>query len=434
MARYGYFEDTKEPQITVTTTFDRKQFGELETIGTVMQYRESSQDFWERTGIGGSITSKPDFWRDFVFFGACDKNFYCLDSMGREVWRFRANGMIMCDAAVSDGIVYFGSKDHNVYALNCQTGQLLWRFPTAGPILDRVLVHQGIVYAGSYRPNVYALDARTGRELWRIPTIGGQAGAFAKDNVLYFGFQGNTFQAYDIGTRKLLWIFRTQKEAGGWNGCFWGNNVYIGSYEGNIYALDRTTGRLVWKFSTGNVVNPPILGGDLLYAGSWDNYVYCLDAGTGRLVWKFRTNGINVRPVVEGGKVYIGSWDNNVYCIDALSGREIWRFSTNGFVSYVNVLDGRLYFGSWDCNFYCVDAETGKLIWKFRTSLGTPSQIEPPETGIVRSAEIIWQATEEAKDKEKQPEAQFSDYAETKTEYAGMDMGDYLRKKKRGYV
>jgi hypothetical protein len=70
MARYGYFPDSEFPEVTVSATFDRKQFGELDAIGTVMQYRESSEDFWERTGIGGSITSRPDFWKGSIFFGA----------------------------------------------------------------------------------------------------------------------------------------------------------------------------------------------------------------------------------------------------------------------------------------------------------------------------------------------------------------------------
>ncbi|MCX6815168.1 MAG: hypothetical protein NTY20_05975 [Candidatus Aenigmarchaeota archaeon] len=81
-----------------------------------------------------------------------------------------------------------------------------------------------------------------------------------------------------------------------------------------------------------------------------------------------------------------------------------------------------------------MDALTGKLIWKFKTSLGTPSLIEPPETGMVTSAEVVWKAPEEEAKAKKREEQQLSDYADTKTEYASSGMGDYLGKKKRGYI
>jgi outer membrane protein assembly factor BamB len=123
-----------------------------------------------------------------------------------------------------------------------------------------------------------------------------------------------------------------------------------------------------------------------------------------------------------------------VYCLDADSGRELWRFKTNGSVDEVCYNQGRLYFGSWDCHMYCLDAQTGKLIWKFKTSLGTPSPIEPPETGAVTSAQVTWQTSEEETKKDKKGEQQLSDYADTKNEYASSGMGDYLGKKKRGYV
>jgi outer membrane protein assembly factor BamB len=83
---------------------------------------------------------------------------------------------------------------------------------------------------------------------------------------------------------------------------------------------------------------------------------------------------------------------------------------------------------------YCVNAQTGKLVWKFKTSLGTPSQIEPPETGMVRSAEVMWKSPEEEAEKAKRGEVQISDYGSASNEYASSMGGDYLGKKKRGYV
>jgi len=434
MTRYGYFDDFDEIKVTVSTTFDRKQFGELELIGTAMQYKTTGKSFWGRIGVGGSVTTAPVFWKGLMFFGACDRNFYCLDVDGKERWRFRTNGIILCDAAVHEGMVFFGSGDHNMYALDCQTGKVIWKCPTGGPVLSYAAVYKGLVFMGSYDANIYAADEKSGKEIIRIPTVGEQIGAVEKDGVLYFGYGGGVFYAYDIEKRRMLWTFKAQKRITGWGVSFWGNVLYIGSFEGNVYALDRRNGSVLWKFGVSDATYLPTVSGNRVFFGSRDFNAYCLDAETGKLIWKFRAGNFVTWVFEADGRVYFSSWDGNVYCMHPETGKEIWRFRTNGFLTNVSFHDNRVYFGCWDCHMYCLDAGTGKLIWKFRTSLGTPSPIEPPETGMVRSAEIVWKAPEQEKAREKKGEQQISDYADTKGVYAGAGMGDYLGKKKRGYV
>ncbi|MCX6814936.1 MAG: PQQ-binding-like beta-propeller repeat protein, partial [Candidatus Aenigmarchaeota archaeon] len=178
----------------------------------------------------------------------------------------------------------------------------------------------------------------------------------------------------------------------------------------------------------------PSAGKDSIYFGSRDHNVYSLDAGTGKFKWKFNTGGMIAVPIEWNGKVYFGSYNNNVYCLDSATGKEIWSFKTNGFVTFVRVSEGRVHAGSWDCRMYCLDANTGALIWKFKTSMSTPAILEPPEQTASGTAEVVWHVAEEETKEKKGGEIQFSDYAETKSEYAGAGMGDYLGKKKRGYV
>ena len=48
--------------------------------------------------------------------------------------------------------------------------------------------------------------------------------------------------------------------------------VYFGSGDGNIYAVEETTGALRWKFTTGDVVHAsPAYDGSTVYVGSWDS-------------------------------------------------------------------------------------------------------------------------------------------------------------------
>ncbi|MGD8544973.1 MAG: pectinesterase family protein, partial [Candidatus Bathyarchaeota archaeon] len=99
--------------------------------------------------------------------------------------------------------------------------------------------------------------------------------------------------------------------------------VYIGSNDGNIYALDQHTGAQIWNQTIGlSVISSPAVAYSRVYVGSSDNKVYCLDALTGTHVWN-QTTGASIvsSPAVVEGKVYVGSGYGEgrgiVYCLDA---------------------------------------------------------------------------------------------------------------------
>ena len=76
---------------------------------------------------------------------------------GTLIWRYRA-GDLITSPAVSDGVVYAGSSDNHLYALNGLTGDVLWRFKAGGRVSVPV-VSEGVVYAGSSDNHLYAIAA-----------------------------------------------------------------------------------------------------------------------------------------------------------------------------------------------------------------------------------------------------------------------------------
>ncbi|GEM_PF-2096326 len=97
-----------------------------------------------------------------------------------------------------------------------------------------------------------------------------------------------------------------------------------------------------WSFKTGGVVaaSPTVVSGTV-YVGSWDGNEYALDAATGAMKWKTylgvttanpkcfpATAGVSSTATVQNGAVYVGGGDAYWYALDATSGAVLWRVYT----------------------------------------------------------------------------------------------------------
>jgi eukaryotic-like serine/threonine-protein kinase len=281
-------------------------------------------------------------------------------------WMFKSQGRIFSSPAISAGLVFFGSADHNLYAIDAKTGTQRWKYETGGEVNSSPAIANGLVYFGSLDGNFYAVETSTGKLKWRFATAG-------ERRFTASGIHGMT------PSTELMpdpWDFFLSSPA------VYQGMVYFGSGDHNVYALDAKDGRLRWKFTTGDVVHSsPALADGLLYIGSWDRWLYALDAWTGKLVWKFQTGddpkvhnqmGIQGSPAVADGTVYFGCRDANVYAVDAKTGRERWRFNNKGswVIASPAIYDHKVYFPTSDSfQFVALDGASGREL--FRTNTNT---------------------------------------------------------------
>lgn len=78
---------------------------------------------------------------------------------GKLRWRYPTEAFVYSSPAVVNGVVYVGSYDGYVYALNASNGTLLWRYLTGNGVYSSPVVVNGVVYVGSLDDYVYALTA-----------------------------------------------------------------------------------------------------------------------------------------------------------------------------------------------------------------------------------------------------------------------------------
>jgi outer membrane protein assembly factor BamB len=211
---------------------------------------------------------------------------------------------------------------------------------------------------------------------------------------------------------QVKWKFHTAGQVISSPAVF-GGAVFVGSTDGNLYAVDRESGSLTWKFQTkSRITSSPAVAGGLVYFGAYDGSFYAVDAASGQLKWKFQTAGERrfaakhlhgstpvaetmpdpfdfylSSPVVWHDAVFFGSGDGNIYALNAASGALEWKFKTGDVVhASPAIANGTLFLGSWDSYFYALDAASGKEKWRFKTG-------EDPDThnqvGIQSSAAVV---------------------------------------------
>lgn len=82
------------------------------------------------------------------------------------LWKDTLGAFVHSSPTVADGVVYVGSGDDNLYALNAATGSQIWSYNTSAYVESSPAIVNSVVYVGSYDGDVYALNAATGAFSW----------------------------------------------------------------------------------------------------------------------------------------------------------------------------------------------------------------------------------------------------------------------------
>jgi outer membrane protein assembly factor BamB len=275
--------------------------------------------------------------------------------LGGVVWQYSTMGPVRSTPAVTGDMVYVGSTDGNLYALDRRNGEERWRVNVKSPVSSSPAVAQGIVVFGSRDGAFHAVDAQSGGLRWKFET--GPLMAWE------WGFEG-----WDIYTSSPVVV---------------DSAVVFGAGDGVLYALDLASGGELWKFSTeGRIRSTPAIADGAVYVGSADGRAYALDLKTGREIWRHETDGVAIRsadqgvdrksiissPTVAGGTVYIGSRDGFMYALDQETGERKWQVSHDGSwaVSSPAVLDDTVFSGTSDGRFvHAIDVVTGEERWRY---------------------------------------------------------------------
>ena len=254
-----------------------------------------------------------------------------------------------------------------------------WTYPTGNTILSSPAYYYygatNFIYFGSNDDKLYAVTT-AGDLAWSAMTGGPiESSAAVANGDVYVGSYDGKVYAFNYRTGAPSWTFTTGGEVTS-SPTVVGNTLYIGSGDHSVYALNARTGTLIWSYTTGGEINSstPAVSNGIVYIGSDDHKLYALNATTGAAVWAYATGSfIEDSPAVSNNAVYFGSEDAKVYALNAKTGNLIWEYTTGDFVADdPAVVDGTVFISSYDGNTYALDAQTGAVKWS--DNLDVPDQ------------------------------------------------------------
>ncbi|MBN2271741.1 MAG: PQQ-binding-like beta-propeller repeat protein, partial [Sedimentisphaerales bacterium] len=171
-------------------------------------------------------------------------------------WKFKTSDQIKSSPAINSGIVYIGSSDANVYAIDLESGEQIWQYHTSDAVEAAPLVLGGSVYVGALDGFLFAIDANSGSFKWKYETDSQIAGAV------------NWTRSPD---GRDLWIL-------------------VGSHDNYLHCLNSADGKVVWKYETGNYINgAPAVGGGQAVVGGCDAMIHVVSTADGAGIRQIET-------------------------------------------------------------------------------------------------------------------------------------------------
>ena len=303
------------------------------------------------------IRGTPVCNNGILFVGSYDYNLYALEAAsGQFMWKYATDGGIVSRPSIHEGTIYFGSEDRRLHAIIQRSGKLSWTYYTDGPIRSSPLIAENHIFIGSDDGFMHAVNSMTGRRSWKTD-VGSpvRSTPIIFNDFLFFGTEAGDFYCLDL-RGQVKWRFKAKRAVTG-SAIITQDILFFGSVDATFYALDIKSGFVIWRFRLGKAsISTPCLVENFLFTGAIDNVIYCIEKNSAKEVWRFSTeHQVTGSPIIQKDSLYCGSVDGYLYCLEYRTGRLRWKFKTEGPITGSPTAgEDNIFFGSTDHRVYAL--------------------------------------------------------------------------------
>jgi outer membrane protein assembly factor BamB len=302
-------------------------------------------------------SSSPVIYNRTVYWSDKRGKIFGVDFHGEKVFEYDFATAVEASPMISDSTLYIGRIDGFLSALSLSLKDTLWNFETLGQISASpntgIFEGREAVVFGSYDNCLYCIDKATGELINNF-----ESGYYINGAVA-------VMQHYFISGGCDAWL----KVIDGENGAVTdsllldayipaspaidGKNGYIADHSGNVYAFEIERGKIVnarkivaATESDGSFVSVPALSKSTLYILSDDRNLYAIDRKTGEIRWKYlqKGNSGESSPLVCRDKVISCSRTGIVSVLDADDGKLLFEYDTGEQITASPAVSGACFY------------------------------------------------------------------------------------------
>ncbi|MEP7146943.1 MAG: PQQ-binding-like beta-propeller repeat protein [bacterium] len=187
----------------------------------------------------GSFYTSPTILNNMILAGNADGNLYSYDfKTGNNLWKFKTDASVNCDASVKDGKIYFGSDDKNFYCIDT-SGSQIWKKGLSTKILSSPTFYNDMVIISGIDGNVYALNKNNGDIVWTFTTKGSiEASPLLQKDKIFIGSFDKNFYCINAADGKELWRYQCEGRVKT-SAVIWKDYIFVASDERYIYCFSN---------------------------------------------------------------------------------------------------------------------------------------------------------------------------------------------------
>jgi len=328
---------------------------------------------------------------DWIMYGGSggrtNESYSSLKPPLEPVWEYNAMAGISGTPLVKDSVVLVGTLQGELHAIRLSDGESLGSSAVESAIVGTPVWDGAFAYVacGLGNETLVCVSLRDGQRRWAlrigpiessplmigsflyVTTLDGSLVALTKED-------GKEVWRYEYAAKDLRRPVRSSPASDG-------EVIIVGSDGGDVFAVERITGRLRWKIQVGSsVFATPVISDGLCIAGTLDGKLVAMDARTGSIRWSYETGSrIYAAAAASADHVFIGSADGTLIALSRESGSMSWKFHAKSSISSAPLISGdMLYVGSLDRKLYALQIETGVKLWEYEVE------------GRIRVSPVIW--------------------------------------------